>query len=57
MSTQTKNVDDAVHFIGVSIDCGHGNGAKIKKPYVNKIIKMLEMYTDYLDDFLQLQGK
>jgi predicted RNA binding protein YcfA (HicA-like mRNA interferase family) len=39
-------------FITDGFDCGHGNNPEVKRPYLTKIIKLLERYEDDLRTFL-----
>jgi hypothetical protein len=40
-------------FYSQSFNCDHGKNPEIKKPYINKIIKLLEQYKDDLVEYLE----
>lgn len=39
-------------FHSASFNCGHGKNPEIKPPYIHKIIKILEQYSEELEEFL-----
>jgi len=40
-------------FFGSSYNCGHGSNPEVKKPYIRKILRVLDTYESEIRDYLK----
>lgn len=48
-----SGLSKVAEFRSTSYDCGHGRNPEIKRPYIKNLVKVLEMYKEYLDELLE----